>query len=126
MVDIEPYGEELAERFYTRLFELDPRLEDLFVITEMSSQGAKLAAMLREILGAARDPDRFDAILHASGARHAGYGVVASHYGTVGDALLWALGHTPAGPLEGPERDAWAEAYVRIARGMQAGAAIAR
>ena len=114
---------ELADRFYGRLFELNPPLRDLFVIAEMESQGAKLTAMLHEVVNSARDPERFVALLETSGARHAGYGVVPAHYRTVGEALLWALDHTPAGRLEEGERDAWAEAYVRIARVMQTGAA---
>ncbi len=119
---VQPFEGVLAEHFYERLFELDPRLRDLFVIAEMPSQGAKLTAMLRELLGAARDPARFAELLRASGARHAGYGVVAPHYRTVGEALVWALDRTPAGPLSAEEREAWAEAYVRIAAGMQSGA----
>ena len=116
-----PHATEFATAFYGRLFELDPRLEDLFVLTEMESQGEKLVAMLDQLVKAAHDPDRFAGLLADSGRRHAGYGVVPAHYRTVGEAMLWAFDHTPAGPLPPEERAVWAESYTRMAALMQRG-----
>ena len=116
-----PHATEFADAFYGRLFELDPRLEDLFVLTEMESQGQKLVAMLDQLVKATRDPDRFAGLLGDSGRRHAGYGVVPGHYRTVGEAMLWALDQTPAGPLAPAEREVWAESYTRMAALMQKG-----
>lgn len=118
---IGPRGAELAEAFYDRLFELDPRIRDLFAAAVMEDQGAKFVAMLAEVVRLVRDPDRFGALLAASGRRHAGYGVVPRHYKTVGEALLWALDHALPGGLEPAAREAWAEAYTRMAFLMQRG-----
>lgn len=116
-----PHATAFAEAFYRRLFELDPRLEDLFVLTEMESQGGKLVAMLEQLVESAHDPERFAELLGDSGRRHAGYGVVPGHYRTVGEAMLWALDRTPAGPLSPDERAVWAESYTRMAALMQRG-----
>ena len=117
---LEPRANELARAFYDRLFELDPRIRDLFAATEMDSQSAKFVAMLSEVVRLARDPDRFEATLEASGRRHAGYGVVAAHYATVGEALLWAIERARAPEaLDQDTREAWAEAYTRMAFIMQ-------
>ena len=120
---VEDRREELAQIFYRRLFELDPRLEDLFAATEMESQQGKFVVMMDEIVRLVHDADAFEEALRASGARHRGYGVVSSHYRTVGEAFLQALDQvTPAGGLSADERAAWAEAYTHMAHLMQSGA----
>lgn len=116
---IEAGGTELAEAFYGRLFQLDPRVEDLFAAAEMESQHGKFVAMLGEVVRLVRDPERFAALLADSGRRHAGYGVVARHYRVVGEALLWAMDHALDGGLDPDTRQAWAEAYTRMAFLMQ-------
>lgn len=75
--------------------------------------------MLAEVVRLAQDPERFEEILAASGRRHAAYGVTARHYRTVGEALLWALDQTFPQGLDDETREAWAEAYTRMAFVMQ-------
>ncbi len=118
---IEPHRTLLAERFYGRLFDLDPSLRDLFLLVEMDSQSAKFLAMLDVGLSAVKNPDAFRAALGASGARHRGYGVVARHYKLVGEALVWALERSTPIPLSDATRRDWIEAYTRIAYVMQRG-----
>jgi hemoglobin-like flavoprotein len=117
---IESSRDAMAAAFYDRLFELDPRIRDLFAATEMESQSTKFLAMLAELVRLAQDPDQFEEALRSSGRRHAGYGVVPSQYATVGEALLWAIERC-AGPedLDQETREAWAEAYTRMAFIMQ-------
>lgn len=114
--------DELARSFYGRLFALDPRIEDLFAVTEMESQHGKFVTMMSEIVRLVTVPDGFAAVLRVSGARHRGYGVVPHHYRTVGEAFLWALERVTPGGLDEPTRAAWAEAYTHMARVMQIGA----
>lgn len=116
---LEDQGSGLARTFYDRLFEVAPRMRDLFAATGMESQSEKFLAMLGELLHLLEDPERFDATLTASGRRHAGYGVMAHHYRTVGEALLWSLDHTLPGGMDDDTREAWAEAYTRMAFLMQ-------
>ena len=112
----------LADAFYGRLFELDPRIENLFAVVTMGTQKEKFVAMLDEILRRVDDPDAFEEALMASGARHRGYGVEGSHYRVVGEALLWALDRVGLDRLDEDTRAAWAEAYTHMSRIMQNGA----
>ena len=120
---IEARGPELAQAFYARLFELEPRLRDLFAAAEMESQHIKFVVMLGEVVRLVQNPDRFEAVLADSGRRHAGYGVVARDYRVVGEALLWALDHALPEGLDAETREAWAEAYTRMSFLMQQAAA---
>jgi hemoglobin-like flavoprotein len=72
---------------------------------------------------------RLDELLthtRALGARHAGYGVRAAHYQTLGDALLAALAAALGDDFDAPTREAWALAYNLVAETMLEGAATAR
>src|SRR5215208_5961642 len=60
------------------------------------------------------DPDAMVPRLAALGRRHAAYGVHESHYATVGEALLHALGTTLGDALPADARTAWADAYALI------------
>jgi hemoglobin-like flavoprotein len=57
------------------------------------------------------------------GARHAGYGVRAEHYQTVGAALLWTLEQGLGAKFTPAVREAWAATYELLAEVMQLGAA---
>jgi nitric oxide dioxygenase len=116
---IQDHGTGLAQAFYGRLFQLTPRIKDLFALAEMDSQGEKFMAMLTELVHVAADPDRFESLLRDSGRRHEGYGVVPRDYRTVGEALLWAIDAALPGGMDHPTREAWAEAYTRMSSLMQ-------
>lgn len=116
---VQEHASELATAFYGRLFQLDPRIKDLFALAAMESQGEKFIAMLSELVHVVEDPDRFQVMLVDSGRRHEGYGVVPRDYRTVGEALLWAIDNALPGGMDDPTRQAWAEAYTRMASIMQ-------
>ena len=120
---VEPHGPALASSFYERLFQLAPRLRDLFVATEMGTQNEKFVLMMSEMVRYAQDPDALVPLLEASGRRHQGYGVVARDYLSVGEAFLWALDHALPGGLTPEERAAWAQAYTFMASVMRGAAA---
>jgi len=115
-----PMADEIADRFYQRLFELDPSLRPLFR-GEIKQQGAKLMTVLAL---AVRGLDRPETILEPVrrlGERHMHYGVEAHHYATVGESLLWTLGEL-FGPAFTPDvKAAWAAAYGLLAAVMQEG-----
>lgn len=117
LCELQPVAALAAQRFYTRLFELDPGLRPLFR-GELVNQGGKWMAMLVLAVGLLEDPSKLDAMLQRLGQRHAGYGVQPRHYDTVGRALLDTLagllgaGFTPA------LRAAWAALYAQVARTM--------
>jgi hemoglobin-like flavoprotein len=115
----------MAARFYQELFSRDPAVRPLFT-TPLAQQEVKFADKLTEIVRAM--PRLAELLTHtrALGARHAGYGVQAAHYQTLGDALLAALAAALGDDFDAPTREAWALAYNLVAETMLEGAATAR
>jgi hemoglobin-like flavoprotein len=112
---VEPIADTAAELFYGRLFELDPALQRLFRRTDMAAQRKVLMQTLTVVV---KSLDRLDQIVpavQALGRRHAGYGVRAEHYDTVGAALLWTLEQGLGDGFSPEVRDAWTQAYGTLA-----------
>ena len=115
----------LATRFYQELFGRNPALSTLFT-TDLAVQEVRFAEKLAEIV---RSMPRLGELLghtRALGARHAGYGVRAADYRTVGDALLAGLAAVLGDSFDAPTREAWDIAYNLVAETMLEGAAAVR
>ena len=111
-------GEEAAVLFYARLFELDPRLRDLFKI-DIREQGHKLMDMLDVTVTSL---DRFDELIpvvRELGIRHAGYGVGPADYDSVKDALLWTFDKALDTDFTAEMREAWSVVYDLLANTMK-------
>jgi hemoglobin-like flavoprotein len=117
-MQLQPVADEAARMFYARLFETDPALRPLFR-SDLAEQGRKLMGMLAVAIHALERIDSL-ASLQDLGARHARYGVKPEHYPRVGEALLWALAQGLGGAFTVEVKEAWAAAYARLARRMQA------
>jgi hemoglobin-like flavoprotein len=115
----------MATRFYQELFTRDPALRPLFT-TPLAEQEIKFAGKLTEIVRAMPRLDELLTHTRALGARHAGYGVQATHYQTLGNALLAALAAVLGDSFDAPTREAWTLAYNLVAETMLEGAAAAR
>lgn len=114
---VEPHVEEIAEYFYAMLFSLAPSTRDLFPIT-MSTQRSRLLRALVHVVQMVDQPDDLIPFLRQLGRDHRKFGVVASHYESVGMALLSAVKRY-AGPAWTDEVErAWAEAYTIMAKAM--------
>lgn len=113
-----PIAGTAATLFYDRLFALDPAVRSLFGQADMAVQGQKLMAALGEVVGALRAPETVMPEIRALGARHAGYGVQAAHYATVGAALLWTLEQGLGEAFTPETREAWATAYGVVSGAM--------
>ena len=112
-----PIAEQASALFYARLFELDASLRPLFH-GSMAEQGRKLMTMLAMAVTSLNQPDTLVPTVRQLGARHAGYGVRAEHYATVGSALFWTL-EKGLGPEFTPEvRTAWAKTYTLLSTTM--------
>jgi hemoglobin-like flavoprotein len=117
-----PIADTAAALFYSRLFELDPSLKQLFK-GELQEQGRKLMTMIRLVVNGLNRLDQLVPAVQELGRRHARYGVQDEHYDTVGAALLWTL-QQGLGPGFTPEVEAaWATAYTLLADTMKAAAA---
>jgi len=120
---VAPIADAAATIFYDRLFELDPSLRRLFSRTDMAGQRRNLTQTLAVVVASI---DRLESIVpavEALGRRHAGYGVEAAHFETVGQALLDTLAVGLGEDFTAEVRDAWATAYGILAGVMQSAAA---
>jgi nitric oxide dioxygenase len=112
---VEPIADQAAVLFYDRLFELDPRLPRLFRRTDMAKQRTVLMQTLKVVVASIDKLDQIVPAVQALGRRHAGYGVAAADYGTVGAALLWTLEQGLGEAFTAGTREAWTIAYGTLA-----------
>ncbi|GIJ30115.1 flavohemoprotein [Micromonospora qiuiae] len=112
----------LTEYFYARLFLLDPELRKLFPV-QMAGQGDRLFEAIIAAIHTVDDPESFDEFLRALGRDHRKYHVDASHYDTMGRALLDSLRSIAGDGWDLAYDQAWRDAYAAIVEKMLAGAA---
>lgn len=113
---VKPISDDAAVIFYSKLFELDPELKPLFPAGEnaMKNQGTKLMAMLGAAVGSLNNLDTLIPVLKDLAKRHVGYKVEASHYNTVGDALLATLEVGLGNDFTSDVKDAWTSIYTTM------------
>lgn len=121
---LQPIAAPAAALFYNNLFRIDPTLRPLFQ-ADLGDQGARLMAMIGSAVGLLGRPDALLPVLRTLGQRHAGYGVQAAHYTSVGTALLQTLAQGLGDAFTPATRDAWTALYTLISQTMQHGAAAA-
>ena len=110
---IVPIAATVADLFYGRLFEIAPHVRPMFP-EDLTEQKKQLMAMLGTAVAGLCHLDTLVPAVSALGRRHAGYGVKAQHYVSVGSALLWTL-EKGLGTAFTPEvKDAWTSAYILL------------
>ncbi len=119
---IEPMAETVASLFYSRLFELDPSLRQLFT-GDLESQGKALMSSIKLIVTILDNRERVIPAVRALGKRHVQYGVQSKHYIVVGEALLWALEKSLGQAYTSEVEAAWVSAYGFLSALMQEAAA---
>jgi nitric oxide dioxygenase len=114
---VAPIAATAADLFYGRLFEIAPQVRTMFP-DDLGEQKKKLMTMLGTAVAGLNRLDTLMPAVQALGRRHAGYGVKAQHYASVGSALLWTL-EKGLGEAFTPEvKDAWATAYIVLSTTM--------
>jgi hemoglobin-like flavoprotein len=111
----------LVVDFYRRAFEADPDVAAMFT-SDPALQRRRFAIELRTIVGSIRDLDAFRVAAADLGARHRDYGVRATHYRTMGAALLASLAAATGDTWTDQVEEAWTLAYNLISEAMLAGA----
>ena len=119
-----PVADDAAQLFYTRLFDLDPSLQELFR-GDMKEQGRRLMAMIGFAVNGLSRLDSLLPGLQALGQRHSGYGVRDEHYDTVATALLWTLGKGLGASFTLEVKEAWIAAYGVLSSAMKQAARVA-
>lgn len=114
---IAPNADAVPAMFYARLFKLDPDLRGLFK-SDLTAQGRKLMQMLSTVVSGLGHLEPLVPVAQELAKRHVGYGVQATHYETVGEALLDTL-QAGLGDAFTPElRAAWVDVYGLLAKVM--------
>ncbi|MEQ9643044.1 MAG: methyl-accepting chemotaxis protein [Alphaproteobacteria bacterium] len=115
---VETIADQVAEMFYTRLFELDPSVRELFQ-GDMAEQGRNLMSTLELVVNGLTKLDSILPAVHVLGQRHAGYGVRDDHYDTFGAALVQTLQEGLGESFTYETEQAWLAAYTLLADAMK-------
>jgi hemoglobin-like flavoprotein len=111
---VQPMSATAAELFYKRLFEIEPETAALFK-GDMRRQGREFMQVLAVAVGGLSNLSTLVPMVQQLGVRHAGYGVRASHYDSVRQALLYTLAVILQDEYTDEVRSAWASAYAMLA-----------
>ena len=114
---VQPIAAQAAAIFYNHLFAADPSLRALFR-GDMVHQGERLMTMIGSAVGLLDQPEVLLPVLRNLGARHDSYGVVDTHYATVGGALLLTLEQGLGDAFTSEVREAWTAMYGVVSRTM--------
>ena len=120
---VAPIADAAAQLFYDRLFEFDPQLRPLFDGVDLDIQRRKLLQALAMVVGSLEHIEALVPVIEDLGRRHATYGVVDAHYGTVGVALISTLQQSLGDAWTEEVRAAWVEAYTVVSGVMRSAAA---
>ena len=112
-----PIADQAADLFYANLFKADPSLRALFK-APLQEQGRKLMQMIGVAVGLLDKQHVLLPALRQLGTRHAGYGVAAQHYTTVGTALLQTLEQGLGPAFDAPTEQAWIALYTLVSATM--------
>jgi hemoglobin-like flavoprotein len=116
-----PIQSAAADIFYDRLFEVSPKLRELFP-ADLRGQKQKLMQMIATAVGGLNNLNQLVPAVKALGGRHSSYGVTTEHYRLVEEAH-WTLERGLGQDFTPEVRSAWAKVYHVLAATMQAGAA---
>jgi hemoglobin-like flavoprotein len=118
---VAPIADTAAVIFYDRLFEIAPEVRPLFH-GDMAEQRRKLMTTLGVVVNGLKN---LDAVLPAArtlAVKHVGYGVKASYYTPVGEALIFALDRGLGPDFTSEVESAWLAAYGALSSVMIAAA----
>ncbi|MHA6797118.1 globin domain-containing protein [Pseudonocardia bannensis] len=118
---MEERADEIGRHFYATLFSTAPDTRDLFPVN-MEVQRSRLLRALVHVVQMVDQPDELIPFLQQLGRDHRKFGVLAEHYGAVGDALLSAVETFAGDAWTPPVAKAWRDAYDLSAEAMSVAA----
>jgi len=110
LIHIRPIADQIAESFYSYLFEIAPHLKRLFT-GDMKTQGAMLMTTLELAVSSLDDMESILPAVQALGERHASYGVKAEYYPLAKESFLWALEKHLKDQFSLTVKNAWASSF---------------
>jgi len=110
---VAPIADQAAIMFYDRLFAIAPQVKALFP-ADLTEQRKKLMQTLAYVVNGLGNLPSMLPAASALAKKHVGYGVEASHYSAVGEALLWTLEKGLGAGWTREVADAWTAAYTTL------------
>lgn len=113
-----PIADQAAAIFYQRLFEIDPSTRPLFNTTDMAQQRKKLLQILSVAVSSLDNLGALAKTVEDLGHRHAGYGVMDTHYESTTRSVWrcsgrWSRGLAPHGRPKPPPPGRRSTAFSR-------------
>ena len=106
-------GDAASIRFYERLFERAPHVQDLFH-GDIDIQARMFLQSLNVIVVSLSSTDRAARVLQRLGEKHRGYGVMADHYTVMGTTLVETIGEFLGDDFDKEAAEAWTAAFRLI------------
>lgn len=106
--------EQLALRFYEKLFAAHPEVEPMFEHTDRRRQRQALLGALKLAVANLDKPEVLDPALRALGKKHVGYGAEPAHYPVVREVMLGSLADLLGEEFTPSTRAAWDEALRAV------------
>jgi len=110
---VAPIADQAAVMFYDRLFAIAPQVKALFP-ADLTEQRKKLMSTLAYVVNGLGNLPSVLPAASALAKKHVSYGVQASHYSVVGEALLWTLEKGLGAGWTKDVADAWTAAYKTL------------
>ncbi len=117
LIHVRPIADEIAESFYSHLFEIGPHLRKLFT-GNMKTQGAMLMTSLELAVSGLDDMESILPAVQALGERHMSYGVKKEYYRYAKESFLWALEKHLNDEFIPTLKAAWSEAFDTLIEAM--------
>lgn len=113
---------DLAEDFYREVFAASPEVVQLFP-GDMAEQQKLLTLSMSQSIAMVGQPDSLILLMHASGVRHAHYGVEESQFPIIGKALVATVARRADPDFTVADRELWEGFYAAMSALMRKGLA---
>lgn len=109
-----PVADDVAARFYARMFSVYPQVVPLFRDTDPVAQRKKLMASVAAVVTLVDRPDELEPVLEQMGRSHEGYGVQPLQYEFVCASMLATMAETLGDAWTAEVSETWAAALRHV------------
>jgi hemoglobin-like flavoprotein len=117
---IAPRADDVAQRFYARMFSVYPQVRPLFANTNPAEQRKKLMASIAAVVALVDRPEELAPVLEQLGASHQAYGVEPQQYEYVCASMLATLAEAMGSAWTVDVAQSWADALRAVSVAMVA------
>lgn len=114
---IQPAMQNVAERFYSRLFRKHESFQELFK-NSRHKQAAEFSKSLCEVIHRLDKPSEMKSYLRVLAKRHEQFNLEEDHYAEVGKAFVFGIRHALGDKFNRSVAGAWNAFFKEIGKGM--------